>query len=348
MTNKDKKRFFSDCNICNKKRNNTSQKVLCRNPWHMSSLFLIIGIMLSVSLLSGIVFAFGKISNNTTNSNLNVSTAATAPTNTDYWTDNESYYDTNWKGSGTEDDPWLIEDAADLAGLSYSVYSGTATVVSGDYFYQNKYFLQTANIDLSAHYWQPIGVYTNRLAVKIYNYFSGNYDGGGYTISGLFTPSGSTSAYSYQGLFGYVKSINSSYPITIKNIGIMNSNIQGYENVGGVVGYASASSSIITITNCYNTGYTTGQGRYVGGVVGNATAFASTSASGAIRITNCYNTGLVEGGVILAELLGFLRLVLILALLLLYSTATTRVRLKGGLILVELLVERLLLTTQLR
>lgn len=288
MTNKDKKRFFSDCNICNKKRNNTSQKVLCRNPWHMSSLFLIIGIMLSVSLLSGIVFAFGKISNNTTNSNLNVSTAATAPTNTDYWTDNESYYDTNWKGSGTEDDPWLIEDAADLAGLSYSVYSGTATVVSGDYFYQNKYFLQTANIDLSAHYWQPIGVNANRSGVTTNNYFSGNYNGGGYTISGLFTPSGSTNAYSYQGLFGYVKPNSSSYPITIKNIGITNSNIQGYLYVGGVVGYAPASSGIITITNCYNTGSVTGSGDSVGGVVGKA-------SSGAYTITNSYNVGSVKG-----------------------------------------------------
>lgn len=280
MTNKDKKRFFSDCNICNKKRNNTSQKVLCRNPWHMSSLFLIIGIMLSVSLLSGIVFAFGKISNNTTNSNLNVSTAATAPTNTDYWTDNESYYDTNWKGSGTEDDPWLIEDAADLAGLSYSVYSGTATVVNGNNFYENKYFLQTANIDLSAHYWQPIGVYTNRLAVKIYNYFSGNYDGGGYTVSGIFTPEykkgvDNKGIYDYQGLFGYI--IGAS----IKNIGVTDSFIKGEFGVGGIVGCGENSD----ILNCYNMGSLSGDTN-VGGIGGR---FNSN-----VNVINCYNSGSVS------------------------------------------------------
>ncbi len=140
--------------------------------------------------------------------------------------------------------------------------------------FSNTYFVQTADIDLSLHYWDAIGTSSY--------YFSGHYDGGNFTISGLYTESGSSSAYSYQGLFGYVEGRSSSIRASIKNIGIIDSNVQGYEYVGGVVGYAYE----ITITNCYNTGSVTENDSYVGGVVG----YASRS-----DITNCYNTGNVTG-----------------------------------------------------
>ena len=291
MTNKDKKRFFSDCNICHKKRNNISQKVLCRNPWHMSSLFLIIGIMLSVSLLSGIVFAFGKISNNATNSNLNVSTATTAPTNTDYWTDNESYYDTKWKGSGTEDDPWLIEDAADLAGLSYRVYtrSGECTIVSSTYYmYRDFYFKQMADIDLSAHYWQPIGVLRDRSNNLLRSFFSGNYDGNGKTISGVFTGSNN---FENQGLFGYVYGESDASKLYISNLGVIGSNIIGKESVGGLVGY----SYYATLTNCYFAGTINSTGNNVGSIIGNAW-YSSVS--------NCYNLATVKGNYYVGGIVG--------------------------------------------
>ena len=145
--------------------------------------------------------------------------------------------------------------------------------------YKSLYYVQTADIDLSAHYWDAIGTYTSS---SNYLAFSGHYDGGEYTISGLYTKAGSSSAYSYQGLFGYVEGESSSNKATIKNIGIIDSNIQGYRYVGGVVGYAY----YYTITNCYNTGDVTGNSSYVGGVVG----YAEPST-----ITNCYNTGTVTG-----------------------------------------------------
>ena len=69
---------------------------------------------------------------------------------------------------------------------------------------------------------------------------------------------------------------------TIKNVGITDSNIQGYQNVGGVVGYVYSYS---TVTNCYNTGSVSGSGDYVGGIIG----------SGFPTITNCYNSGVVSG-----------------------------------------------------
>ena len=54
--------------------------------------------------------------------------------------------------------------------------------------------------------------------------------------------------------------------------------------VGGVVGYANTSS---IIQDCYNTGNITGEGNNVGGVVG----YANTSST----VQDCYNTGNVTG-----------------------------------------------------
>ena len=71
--------------------------------------------------------------------------------------------------------------------------------------------------------------------------------------------------------------IGGSQAINCYNTG----NVTGEGNyVGGVVGVADTSS---TIQNCYNTGNVTGEGNYVGGVVGIA----------ANIVTKCYNTGTI-------------------------------------------------------
>ena len=119
------------------------------------------------------------------------------------------------------------------------------------------------------HYWDAIGTENY--------YFRGHYDGGKHTISGFYTKTSP----SYQGLFGYVRGQSETNMSTIKNVGIIDSDIQGYSYVGGVVGRAYYS----TVTNCYNTGAVYGDS-YIGGVVGGA--YYST-------VTNCYNTGSVSG-----------------------------------------------------
>ena len=124
------------------------------------------------------------------------------------------------------------------------------------------------------HYWDAIGIYSSY-------YFCGSYDGGNFTISGLYTEKGYSSSYSYQGLFGYVVGQSETNMATIKNVGIIDSNIQGYQYVGGVVGYANSYS---TITNCYNISSVSGSGDYVGGVAGWAEE----------TVTNCYNEGVVR------------------------------------------------------
>lgn len=247
-----------------------------------------------------------------------------------YWTDEsvwsaagKNFNNYSLQGSGTEEDPYLIQSEWDLSFLSWTIYndkvyggsSNKVTSYGTNYFYSGITFKQTKDLDLSAYYWQPIGIiYIRKGTSFVRRHFSGNYDGGGHTVSGVYTPAGSSNDYSFQGLFGYVYGQSSTQLATIENVGVIDSFIQGYSSVGGIVGsaynlvldkcYNAASvngidsvSGIIghangdvIISNCYNTGYVSCSGEFysnVGGVVGytyNHTA-----------INSCYNTGSVTG-----------------------------------------------------
>ena len=168
----------------------------------------------------------------------NVTSNATEPTNDDSWANH--YADSFAGGTGSETDPYQIETAEQLSLLAVNVNSGTN--------YSGIYFEQTADIDLSAYWWDAIGTYTSD-----YNEFAGHYDGGTHTVSGVFTQAGSSSTYSYQGLFGYVRGASSTNRAEISNVGVINSNIQGYDNVGGIAG----GDYYTNITNCYNMGSVT-------------------------------------------------------------------------------------------
>lgn len=66
------------------------------------------------------------------------------------WTD---YAATDFAGgSGTAEDPWQIETAEQLAKLAVDVNSGIV-----DKTHAKEYFVLTADLDLSAHRWIPIG-----------------------------------------------------------------------------------------------------------------------------------------------------------------------------------------------
>ncbi|MFI3295205.1 MAG: GLUG motif-containing protein, partial [Rikenellaceae bacterium] len=130
--------------------------------------------------------------------------------------------------------------------------------------------LLTADIDLSAicssseGNWEPIGKSTSVL-------FSGTFDGGGYSISGLYIDASSSSNL---GLFGCV----GAYGV-VKNISI-SGNITGFKDVGGLAGVNNG-----TIINCYNNAWVTGT-EYIGGIVG--WNFGA--------ITNCYDiSGYISG-----------------------------------------------------
>ena len=288
----------------------------CPSTTMTSKKMVLGGILAFFIALFGIMFAFVFSVSESKQTLLTSNQAATAPTDpTGFWTDAGRRGESFGGGSGSAQDPYLITCEKDLAYLSYMMYSGNApktTAMFGSHYYENYYFKQTADLDLSAYYWQPIGIKYDRTGSSKNYCFSGNYDGGGFTISGVFTPAGNTSAFSCQGLFGYAYKASTNAKSTIKNINLVDSYIQGYADTGAIVGYGlceiincSSSATIVAsnsgiggilgngdyygsgcvIRNCVNLGDISGVGT-VGGIVG----YASYP-----KITNCYNTGTING-----------------------------------------------------
>jgi len=178
---------------------------------------------------------------------------------------------TTWtNGTGTESNPYLIENAQQLAYLAYYVNNGTDAVenVVGS----GKFWKLTTNIDLNSLSWEPIGFlndYTD------YYFFGGHFDGNGHTVANLVT-----SEKQRAGFFGMMKDGS------VKNVGIIgNSSIfSDYSGIaGGIVGHVTGS---FTINNCYNTG-TISSYLFSGGIIGNI-------GIGNVTIDNCYNTGNVS------------------------------------------------------
>jgi hypothetical protein len=104
--------------------------------------------------------------------------------------------------------------------------------------------------------------------------FTGTFDGQGYEISNLFINRPSQDRVA---LFGRTNGAN------IKNLGVVEINVTGKNDVGGLVGWNTGNS---TVSNCYSTGSVTGS-NYVGGLVG------INASSG--TVSNCYSTGSVSG-----------------------------------------------------
>lgn len=111
-------------------------------------------------------------------------------------------------GSGTSSSPYQISNAAQLAYMAYLVNSNTT--------YRNKYYQLTADIDLSAHYWYPIG--------KENYSFNGTFDGQYHTISNMTIDNTVTGmGVKYLGLFGDIGKYNLT--VTIKNLFMNNAMI---------------------------------------------------------------------------------------------------------------------------
>ena len=142
---------------------------------------------------------------------------------------------TEFSGKGSSSEPYLITNRAELAYLAKQVNSGMS--------YKNEYFALTADIDLSAHYWTPIGNWDYP--------FSGNFDGKGHCVKGLRVKvETAVSQYAYAGLFGYA-----SFG-TLRNLGVVLApeGVQAVPSTlasayaGGIAGEAS------NISNCYVVG----------------------------------------------------------------------------------------------
>ena len=216
-----------------------------------------------------------------------------------------------WSGKGTAEDPYLIEDVADLQALQTRVNRGDS--------FSADYFSLTANLDLSEvcgeniGSWVPIGNESH--------HFSGFFSGESNKISGLYINAADT-----VGLFGVsdgkIERLSVSGSVSGKNFvgGIVGKNqgiidgcsskvkSSGSNAVGGIAGYSEGQ-----ISNCLNADTVSGT-TYVGGIVGStassvtsctnkATITSTSTGAGGIAglcneawIAKCINEGDVNGG----------------------------------------------------
>ena len=162
------------------------------------------------------------------------------------------------QGRGTKEDPWLIENAEQLAYLAQQVNNGTD--------YKRNHFLLVSDLDLSGNEWTPIGTYGKL--------FWGGFDGGGHTITGMAI----TGDGDYVGLFGECRNFTttSSY---IKSVTVKGANISGHSHVGAIAGEGA------NISDCYSIENTICAAWCVGGICGSLTG----------NISGCYNSSSVSG-----------------------------------------------------
>lgn len=135
-------------------------------------------------------------------------------------------------GSGTRDDPWRIATPQQLALLAAKVNEGGSENAQ----YRVGYYTQTADIDLSAYEWTPIGVATFTWSIftpVADRSFGGVFDGNGYTISGLRYASTSEVAV---GLFGVVDGGQILNVSLEADVNIPAGNQQVGRTIGGIAG----------------------------------------------------------------------------------------------------------------
>ena len=136
------------------------------------------------------------------------------------------------------------------------------------------------DIDLTGKEWTPIGTGYD-------NAYTGTFDGGGHTITGLTV----TTNDQYAGLFGYLGKFDKF--CTVKNVvmdGIQITCNHRLGSAGGVAGYSRA----VTIENCSVSGSVSGTMR-AGGVVGGQNGGSITGCSSSATVKGTLNVGGVAG-----------------------------------------------------
>jgi len=205
-------------------------------------------------------------------------------------------------GSGTPEDPYLIYTAEQLNEIGLH---------EDDW---DKHFKLMGNVDLldfDGKQGRPpfnmIAPDTNMTKIGFQGTpFTGVFDGNGHTISNFIY---NNTERDYIGLFGCVEKENGEENVEIKNLGLIDPNVDaGTANyVGSLVGRLRRG----TITNCYVEGGSVSGDHCVGGIAGdssgtiiNCYANGSVMGSGSVggmvgynsrTITNCYASSVVIG-----------------------------------------------------
>ena len=194
-------------------------------------------------------------------------------------------------GSGTQSDPYVISEPAQLASLATFVNAGNAAYNSAHYRLAN-------DIDLSAYQsgvgWTPIGNFVN--------WFGGVFDGANRVITGLVIKN---TPLPTAGLFGCAAG-----GAAIKNLGVVDVVINYVDpnpppsyggmpgsdgiSLGAIVGWIRGS----TVSDCYSTGSITSNSHIiscVGGIVGYSEGYATDCRSSCIIQSSATQTTYTGG-----------------------------------------------------
>ena len=174
-------------------------------------------------------------------------------------------------GSGTAADPYLITDGAQLAKVAKDVEDNVTV-------YKDAYFRLENDIDLSAHRWNPIGVwkwYENGASEN--KTFAGFLDGNGKTITGLIVDERTEK--NSAGLFGNIRdNAGAATNVGVKDLNIVDARIYATDE-----GMERSSSAILA--------------GYVMANFGHTIRFDNISVSGTITNTKVGKT-MISGGLI--------------------------------------------------
>ena len=176
----------------------------------------------------------------------------------DYWDGTSA--STSIAGTGTKDDPFLIQSAADL------LYISAQAAAEGSTYFEGQFIELTTNIDLCGY---PFPM------IKCLN---GTFNGKGYEVKGMSVEV--TNGNTNNGFFRYVNGG------TVKNLTVSGDISSTSQSTGGIVGHIQGKGG--TIENCVNNVNVTGP-NIVAGICGIAQGDANKT--GVVTITGCTNNG---------------------------------------------------------
>ncbi len=192
---------------------------------------------------------------------------------------------TDWQAGGEYTYTVSLAAAKDLgytieSNGSYTVYNADGLLNVAELVNGGKTDINITldkNIDLTGKDWTPIGTDYD-------NSYTGTFDGGGHTITGLtFTTNDK-----YAGLFGWLNKAGTVKNVVMKDVQITN-NRSWSAFAGGVAGYSWG-----TIENCSVSGSVSGT-VYVGGVVGAQIDGSITGCSSSATVKGTTDVGGVAG-----------------------------------------------------
>ncbi|MDR1201801.1 MAG: hypothetical protein LBL58_09275 [Tannerellaceae bacterium] len=197
-----------------------------------------------------------------------------------YW---PKYADAGWQPASSE---YKINTAAQLAQLAILVNNGER--------FEDVTFTLESDIDLSAHYWTPVGEENTTP-------FCGTFDGKNHTIEGLLIDNNITDYWGvYSALFGRIAG-----KAHLKNIILGSGLIKGGMGDGTLT--ASLIADVLTedtqpvrISSCYNLGVVViagsgARGGRTGGLIASIRTESEATAKTSITIEECVNNADVTG-----------------------------------------------------